>query len=828
MRHHYLAAASLLSLAAPVAAADQLAFGPVPSWVAATAIPPIPASADDQPVRVLLNDQQVRLDPGQSTKYSDVALALRTAQGLSAGGISFSWNPQTDTVTVNRLLIHRGKAVIDVLKAGQTFTVVRREPNLESSTLDGMLTASLQPEDLQVGDVVELAVTTVTRDPVLKGHFEDGLALWNGVPLDRGHASIIWPQGMNVRARSIDGTALPAITKADGYNRLELSARNLEPIMPPKGAPARFGLGRGLELTDFAGWSDVADLMAPLYRTASVIPASGPLRIEADKIAAASADPVKRAELALQLVQDRVRYVALLMGQGSYVPATATESWARRFGDCKAKTALLLALLHELKIDAEPMLANFVDGDGIDQRLPMLALFNHVLVRARIAGKTYYLDGTRQGDASLARLAIAPDDSWALPVVANAALIRLVRPPLAEPSLDAVARIDASAGLEIPAPTHLEATLRGDGAITMNQFTAMVSGAQRIEMFGAFWKELFADLTVVTATSSFDKATGELHLVADGTIKMDWSRGRYWLSSDDVGYKPDFDRLAGPMADAPFAISHPVYNRIKQTIRLPKDFDSSLSYVFDPIDARVGGYEYHRSGSHKGGVATVVTSRRSLGGELSYRQALADSAQLNTLNKDNLTLRIGADYALTDSAVVVSLANKPKSPAEAKERVRLLMQMAAEPDALRLLNDLVRDNPGDMGALTARGMALFGKRDLDGAARDWRAVQAVDHQSTHAAGCQQRLEDLEVLQVAQHALPLVGQQRGAHLGLVVEGGERAGGVVGVPGEGVEGGVHPGQRRPAAGSLRCFSHPLQGRRRCTRPRTPTTPPSRRWA
>src|SRR5207245_7674926 len=40
---------------------------------------------------------------------------------------------------------------------------------------------------------------------------------------------------------------------------------------------------------------------------------------------------------------------------GGLVPASAETTWSRRFGDCKAKTALLLAILHEFGIEAEPV-----------------------------------------------------------------------------------------------------------------------------------------------------------------------------------------------------------------------------------------------------------------------------------------------------------------------------------------------------------------------------------------------------------------------------------------------------------------------------------------
>ena len=81
--------------------------------------------------------------------------------------------------------------------------------------------------------------------------------------------------------------------------------------------------------------------------------------------------------MALQLVEGRVRYVALLMGQGGYVPADAETTWSRRFGDCKAKTALLLGILHSLGIEAEPILVQSKFGDAIAERLPLISYFDH-------------------------------------------------------------------------------------------------------------------------------------------------------------------------------------------------------------------------------------------------------------------------------------------------------------------------------------------------------------------------------------------------------------------------------------------------------------------
>lgn len=154
------------------AQADKPVIGPAPAWEKAVAIPAADSKAGDAAIAILLQDQQVALEPGRRTSYSETAIRIQTPQGLAAGNISFPWRPETDVLTIHKLLIRRGSEVIDVLASGQTFTVARRETNLDSAMLDGVLTASIQPEGLQVGDILHFALSVSSSDPVLKGHVE--------------------------------------------------------------------------------------------------------------------------------------------------------------------------------------------------------------------------------------------------------------------------------------------------------------------------------------------------------------------------------------------------------------------------------------------------------------------------------------------------------------------------------------------------------------------------------------------------------------------------------------------------------------------------------
>src|SRR4029079_8794757 len=132
----------------------------------------------------------------------------------------------------------------------------------------------------------------------------------------------------------------------------------------------------------------------------------------------ATKDPVERAEAALQLVEGQIRYVFVGLDGGNYLPARADDTWQRRFGDCKAKTVLLLALLRELGCQAEPALLDSKGGDGTDKRLPSPGLFDHVLVRANVHRKKYRLRRPRLGDRPLDMLPPLAAE-WALPMSAR-------------------------------------------------------------------------------------------------------------------------------------------------------------------------------------------------------------------------------------------------------------------------------------------------------------------------------------------------------------------------------------------------------------------------
>ncbi len=355
-------------------ASDVPLYRPIPEWVKpAPAIDP--AKVDGESPIYLVLDSQHRLADGVVWSYNETATRLASTDVVAqAGTVSFSWQPDKGDLIVHAIEIIRGGQRIDALAGGKKFTVIRREQQLEQLMLDGTLTATLSVEGLRVGDVLRLVSSTTNAETALKGALQAG-AVVPVAPFRTGfsRARMLWPAAADIRWKAYGEGAKPSIATAGGFRELVVTGPLPKPADLPADAPLRFRSIPLVEATSFADWQAVSKVTAPLYVTDGLIAPGSDLAREVAAIAAAHGDPLKRTAAALQLVQEKVRYLYNGMENGNYLPQSPDRTWTTRYGDCKAKTLLLLAILHGLKIDAQPVLANLSGGDLVPSRLPSAA-----------------------------------------------------------------------------------------------------------------------------------------------------------------------------------------------------------------------------------------------------------------------------------------------------------------------------------------------------------------------------------------------------------------------------------------------------------------------
>lgn len=732
-------AASVVVLAGPATAQDVERAAP-PPWVQTRTIEAPSAPVGDAAVRVLAIDRQLRFDAEGVHAYTFQRFQVLTRQGLgSVGTVSLTWSPPHERIEVHALRLIRGDQTIDVL-ATQEFETLRREDNLESAMLDGRLTATLQPRDVRVGDILELVFTTHDSMGALAPHLEVFDGLGSGQQLDRYSLRATWSDEHPLRVAASAPWADIRPRRSGGQWTYEIDARDLAPEQAPQDLPVRFAISRTVQFTDFQSWADASRLMAPLYRRTAVLEPDSPLQAEIERIRRENDTEAARAMAALRLVQDEVRYLALAMGEGNYVPAPADEVWRSRYGDCKGKTVLLLALLEGLGIEAEPVLVSTRWGDGLEGQLPLLAWFDHVIVRARVDGRSYWMDGTRIGDRSLEGL-IPPPYRWSLPVRAEGAELEpIVQPPLTTPLLEVIADIDARAGLDAEAPMVVDIVYRGDYATALRSQVGSIPPDQLEAMLKSQVDGEDQTVTLDSVETRYDEPTNELHFIMRGSTRLSWVNGpagRVMAIPDTALYLPTREERRGVLAsfaDRPYAVEHPIMNRSVMRIALPHE---GRGFQLEGGDQTLegAGYRMERRGRLDDGVAEIVITTSSLVPEVSAEEMAAARTRTETASALPLRLRAPADYAATTADRARSEAGD-SDVADLIDRADRLYDVGDYEGALALLDAAVEREPGNAEALKARGGARYAARDYEGARADYDRAVDLDPADQVAAAAQ--------------------------------------------------------------------------------------------
>lgn len=614
-------------------------YAPQPTWVIAAPTGSAAPTPPGAPLRIIFADQQTRVTDHGQEEFQATRLALLAPEALGAGNLAVTWAPANEEIIVHRLSIIRDGRTIDVL-ATQKFAIIQRENNLEQSALDGNLTATLQVAGLQIGDELEFAATTVRHQTSLieqpQGFMQFPVAGVRGAYRVR----LLEPKGGGVAYRLSSDLPQPVTRELGTETERLLLMADPATVTVPDGAPPRYGIARLVQFSGYRDWAAVSRTFSAPYVRAGVLGAASPVKAEAVRIAAETTDSTRRAEAALRLVQDRIRYVYVGLDGGNYQPAAVDETWRRRFGDCKAKTVLLIALLRELGIAAEPVLVASKGGDGIDERLPTPAVFDHVVVRATIGNATIWLDGTRLGDRTLATLD-PPPSRWALPLrPVGAALERIVAGSPRLPSRVQVVEIDASAGFDKPGRYRVQQTLRTDDIFGMRAQLAGLAQADADKALAGYWRQQFPVLEPSRVTWRFDDANRLLVLGVEGEGKVDWDgdatdgRTHYLFGA---GFPPP-DEMKRPKDQpqaAPWANDYPSFTCYATTVKVPTP-DKGFHWVFSsrPMDRRLGGISYWRISSFDGTTARMVKSRRVDVPEITAKEAAAIPAAVPKFDND--------------------------------------------------------------------------------------------------------------------------------------------------------------------------------------------------
>jgi hypothetical protein len=352
----------------------------------------------------LLWDTQVQLAGITETTYRRRVYKIVNRSGLEdAAQLQANFDPAYESLIVHQVRILRAGRIVDIT-AQIDVDSVRRENELDDGVLTGVRTVVLRIPDVRVGDIVDASWSWVSRPPLWPGHYFGTAQLSWGVPVGLTHFRIDLPAQVPLRIYRYRGAPAALVTRSPGRVAYEWNSVDPDPIEDEDDTPDWFQPWQRVSLSTMRSWGDVVDWALPFYRAGNAFPSS--LEGDAARIERQAGSPEAKAIQALRLVQDKIRYTSMSIGPGSYAPRSPAVVVKQGWGDCKDKSQLLVVLLGRLGIEAWPALTDTKEGLVLDRAPPAPLAFDHVIVQARIGGKTYWLDPTidHQG-GSLAGLA---------------------------------------------------------------------------------------------------------------------------------------------------------------------------------------------------------------------------------------------------------------------------------------------------------------------------------------------------------------------------------------------------------------------------------------
>jgi transglutaminase-like putative cysteine protease len=411
------------------------------------------------------------LQDGQFTQTMESMVRIETPQGVaSRGERKLHYNAKLESLEIlQAYTLQKDGTRIDVA-ADRIRTQDASDSSGAASLSDDKVKVVIFPK-VEVGSQLYILARSVQHTPIFPGHF-----FWSahfsphfrhaGYTLNLTHEA-----GISVRVavdRMAGGHVAPLPHDAPGVQRYQFTYQQslAHPFEPGRVQLSDFA--PHISLSSFKDYADFAQAYeARAKPMAAVTPAIANLARELVAGAANDRDKVRRL---YNWVSRNIRYVAVYVGAGGWVPHAAQSVLDNRYGDCKDHVVLLEALLTAVGIDSSTALINTQDGYRLP-RLPINSYFDHVITY--VPSLDMYLDSTSQ----FAPFGTLPDGDMGKPVLLTATG-QIGKTPAHHPLRD-FTQTDVSLALRADGSVSGRSTMQMEGYLQVSARGAQFEASNR-------------------------------------------------------------------------------------------------------------------------------------------------------------------------------------------------------------------------------------------------------------------------------------------------------------------------------------------------------------
>ena len=353
-----------------------------------------PADYPDDDYVYLLDDGVLRFEPdGRGSRtYRQVVQILNQDGAEAWGEQSFSYSGGSEKLTINWIRV--------VKPSGE---VVSEKPAHEQESLAPVALDAPVYSDERVrrvtlsgvapGTLVDWSYTVERTKPLVPGDYYSGWRVTNGVLTRRSRLIVDVPAAVTprIQERNVHFKRLDAVSR--GRHVYTWATKDVQKIEGEPFAASPNTLSVHIDVAAPIAWASLARWYAGLSTGRyALTPALDSQLAEHVKDARSLEDSLRAVH---RWVSQDFRYVSLSLGIGGYLPRLPAQVLETRYGDCKDKATLFIALVRRLGLKAYPVLLSA--SGGADSTLPTVQQFDHMIAavdRPEKNGGRIYLDLT--------------------------------------------------------------------------------------------------------------------------------------------------------------------------------------------------------------------------------------------------------------------------------------------------------------------------------------------------------------------------------------------------------------------------------------------------
>lgn len=370
----------LVADAPPARASDD-----APQWMRALADAPLPPHDEDTDAILLYAEKNVNLQSAGNLKISvRRAYKILRPNGRGYGYVAVSVEPHKKVAGLRAWCIPA---------TGKDYQVKDKEA-VEMS-LSGVANSEL------FSDVKERVIRIPAADPgSIVGYeyeteeqpliLQDVWDFQERIPVRESRYSVELPSGWTYLSKWAN---YPEVKPSQaGNNRWQWAISDIKQIPKEEDMPPLQGVSGQMIVyfvppgesaaNAFTDWRQMGNWYSNL--TAARLDGSADLKQSVASTTGASSTTLAKMQAIAQFVQHNFRYVAIELGVGGFQPHAASEVFAHRYGDCKDKATLTIAMLREVGVESYYVLVNIHRGAVTQETPPHVHAFNHAIVAIRL------------------------------------------------------------------------------------------------------------------------------------------------------------------------------------------------------------------------------------------------------------------------------------------------------------------------------------------------------------------------------------------------------------------------------------------------------------